>query len=61
MDTNITRAVEWVRGWFERPRDDRPTDDEGGSRDPWARKPVPVRPRPNSRTSAAALAEPDDD
>ena len=61
MDTSMARAVEWVRSWFGRPREDWLPGDEGGSRDPWAGKPAPVRPRPDPRSSSVAVAEPDDD
>ena len=39
----------------------RGTPPPGSPRDPYAWKPAPVRPRPRGRTSAVAVAEPDDD
>jgi hypothetical protein len=33
----------------------------GGTLDPFANRPVPVVPKPKSRSGAVAVAEPDDD
>jgi hypothetical protein len=33
----------------------------GGTLDPFANRPAPIKPRPKSRSGAVAVAEPDDD
>jgi hypothetical protein len=36
-------------------------EDSPPGRDPYARKPAPLKPHPKGRSSSVALAEPDDD
>ena len=60
MDTNVSRALEHLRGWFH-PDGDRPTDPGSAPRDPYASRPVPRKPAPHPRAGSAAVAEPDDD
>ena len=67
----LHRLLGWLGRWFERA--ERRTGvvfhtsskgfgrgPAGPPRDPYARRPVPLRPRPKSRSGAAAVAEPDD-
>jgi len=54
MLTTFKRLLAWLRRW----KDPIPP---GSTRDPYARKPVPLRPSPKGRQDAIALAEPDDD
>jgi hypothetical protein len=56
MFKRIWRLVRDVFGRFGRGRRGR-----GSSRDPFAWKPAPVRPRPKTLTGSVALAEPDDE
>jgi hypothetical protein len=51
-------AVERVLIWLGFRRGPLPP---GSPHDPYAWKPAPVRPRPKGRSSAVAVAEPDDD
>jgi hypothetical protein len=49
----IQRMLAWLRsGWQQPPPGDR--------RDPYAWRPVPRRPQPKPRSSAVAVAEPDE-
>lgn len=52
------RALKRVLDWFGLWRGRRPP---GSPRDPYARKPAPVKPRPATRRGSVALAEPDDE
>ncbi|PYR58594.1 MAG: hypothetical protein DMF91_16850 [Acidobacteria bacterium] len=51
----IWRRVLEVVGWF------RGGGSPGAPRDPFARKPAPVTPKPRGLTGSVALAEPDDE
>jgi hypothetical protein len=46
------RLMAWIGLWRNRP--------PGSSRDPYAWKPAPVKPRPRDRSGSVAVAEPDD-
>jgi hypothetical protein len=54
--SSLARALEYLRRLFRGPT---PQPPEAG-RDPFAWRPVPRRPRPNQRSGAVAVAEPDE-
>jgi len=54
MSNLLTRILRWLRSISE------PGADSGLPRDPYSRKPAPVRGGPKSRSGAVAVAEPDE-
>ena len=65
MNSLLKRFLRWLTDW---PRPGRfglglmaePGGDPGSPRDPYSRKPAPVRTGPKSRSGAVAVAEPDE-
>ena len=54
MSSLITRFLRWLGLIAD------PGGDPGMPRDPYSRKPAPVRSGPKSRSDAVAVAEPDE-
>ena len=54
----MRRALNWILGWLGLWRGHRPP---GPPDDPYARMPARLKPRPPGRSSAIAVAEPDDE
>jgi hypothetical protein len=53
----MRRALNWILGWLSLWRGRRPP---GSPHDPYARTRSRLKPRPPDRSSAIAVAEPDD-
>ena len=62
MSNLLTRILRWLtsRDFIKLGPIGEPGADPGLPRDPYSRKPAPVRSGPKSRSGAAAVAEPDE-